>query len=139
MKQPQPRSSAAQLSAAVTTHCSGKGYAVDGPETDKYGYLNFEVSLPGHPAKVRLSLNGEVFALSFPTGYNWTEYAQYPEDELEALAAALAFLDAYADARTREVEVKRRLRPPRLELHVSNGAVLRRRGWSKGPPDLPES
>ena len=84
-------------------------------------------------------MNGEVFALSFPAGYHWTEFAQSPQDGLEALAAVLAFVDAYADPRTCEVEVKRRLRPPRLELQVSNGAVLRARGWSKGPPDAPEN
>jgi hypothetical protein len=138
MKHPQPPSDAAQLSAVVTTHCVDTGYVVDGPETDKHGYLNFEVSIPGRGSGVSISLNGEVFTLSFPAGYSWTEFAQAPEDRPEALADVLAFLDAYADPATGEVEVKRRLRRPRLELHVRNGAVLRRRGWSKGPPDTPE-
>jgi hypothetical protein len=48
----------------------------------------------------------------------------------------LAFLDAYAHPATKEVEAKRRLRRTRLELRVSNGAVLRRRGWSKGPDQV---
>jgi len=46
MKHPQHPPDAAQLSAAVTRHCGDKGYVVDGPETDKHGYLNFEVSIP---------------------------------------------------------------------------------------------
>ena len=138
-KQPQPPSNAAQLSAAVKTHCSDKGYAVDGPKTDKYGYLNFEVSLPRSAAVLRILMNDEVFALSFPACYHWTEFAQYPEDGLKALAAVLAFVDAYADPRTREVEVKRSCAGRRLELEPCNGAVLRRRGWSKGPPVAPES
>jgi len=138
MKPPQPPSNAAQLATVVAKHCVDKGYVVDAPETDKRGYLNFEVSIPGRGSGVRISLNGEVFNLSFPAGYGWTEFAQYPQDTPEVLAAFLAFLDAYADPATREVEVKRRLRRPRLELHVRNGAVLRRRGWSKGPPDTPE-
>ncbi len=134
-REPPPR--AGQLSSELKKHCSDKGYAVDGPERDKDGYLNFEVSLRSPAVIVRISLNGEVFALSFPGGYHWTEFAQYPEDGSEALADVLAFVDAYADPRTREVEVKRRLRSARLELRVSNGAVLRGRGWSKGPPDTP--
>lgn len=120
-------------------HCAANGYALDAPETDKYGYLNVRVNLPGSGdtdgPSVRLSLNGEVFALSFPEGYHWTEYSYAPEDGSEAMAEVLAFVDAFADPRTHEVEVSRRLRRPRTELRVSNGAVLRRRGWSSGPPD----
>jgi hypothetical protein len=138
MKQPQPPYNYAQLSAVVTRHCVEKGYVVDGPDTDKHGCLCFEVSISGRDSGVRISLNGEVFTLSFPAGYSWTEFAQYPEDTPEVLTDVLAFLDAYADPATREVEVKRRLRRSRFELHVRNGAVLRRRGWSSGPPDAPE-
>ena len=134
MKQPQPPSNAAQLSAAVTRHCADQGYAVVGPATDKHGYLTFQVSIPGQGSPAGIALNGEVFCLTFPAGYGWTEYAQTPADTAETLADVLAFLDAYADPATREVEVKRRLRRTRLELHMSNGAVLRRRGWSSGPP-----
>ncbi|AXG12099.1 hypothetical protein [Intrasporangium calvum] len=137
MKKPQPPSDAAQLSAVVTTHCADKGYAVAGPETDKYGYLNFQVTTADQGARTGISFNGEVFILSFPAGYGWTEFAQTPEERPEALATVLSFLDAYADPATREVEVKRRLRRPRLELHVSNGAVLRRRGLSRGPLETP--
>jgi hypothetical protein len=133
MKQPQPPSNAVQLSAVVTKHCADNSYGVVGPETDKYGYLNFEVSRASQSSRVRISFNGEVIILSFPGGYSWTEFAQGSDDMPEVLADALAFLDAYAHPATREVEVKRRLRRPRLELRVSNGAVLRLRGWSKGP------
>lgn len=138
MQPPQPLPGTAHLSALVTKHCSAKGYALVGPETDKDGYLNFEVSTAAHGSRTHLSFNGEVFNLTFPGGYGWGQFAQYPEDMSEALTDALAFLDAYADPETREVEVNRRLRRPRLELHVSNGAVLRRRGWSKGPPQSRE-
>lgn len=79
MKHPQPPPDAAQLSAAVTSHCVDNGYVVDGPETDKHGYLNFEVLIPGRGSGVHISLNGEVFILSFPAGYSWTEFAQYPK------------------------------------------------------------
>ncbi len=84
---------------------------------------------------VRISLNGEVFHLSFPGGYRWTEFAQTPDDTSETVAVVLAFLDAYADPATQEVEVVRPLRRARFELPVANGAVLRRRGWSSGRPD----
>jgi hypothetical protein len=47
MKQPQPPPNDAQLSAEVTRHCADKGYIVDGPKTDKDGYINFDVSIPG--------------------------------------------------------------------------------------------
>jgi hypothetical protein len=119
----------------LTKHCADKGFVVVGPETDRRGYLNFQVSIPGQGSTAGISFNGEVFQLTFPAGYHWTEFAQTPDDTVEILADVLAFLDAYADPATREVAVKRRLRRPRLELHVSNGAVLRRRGWSNGPPD----
>ena len=65
MKQPQPPYDDAQLSAVVTRHCAEKGYIVDGPEADKHGYLNFEVSIPGRCSGVRISLNGEVFTCPF--------------------------------------------------------------------------
>ena len=88
--------------------------------------------MPGRGA-VRFGLDGEVFALSFPGGYSWAEFAYQDDEREEALADQLRFLDAYADARTREVLVTRRFRRDRRELQVSNGAVLRPRGWSHGP------
>ena len=111
-----------------------KGYGVTGLGIDKHGYLDFRVSLPGRDSEVVISFNGEVFLLNFRDGYHWSEFAMAPEEETDALADLLAFLDAYAHPATKEVEVKRRLRRTRLELHVSNGAVLSRHGWSKGPP-----
>lgn len=135
MKQRQPPTNAAQLSAVVTKHCTEKGYGVAGPETDSHGYLTFRVAIPGGGSEVVISFDGEVFDLSFPGGFTWAEFAMTPDDQPDTLADVLAFLDAYADPETKAVEVKRRLGRPRRELHVSNGAVLRRRGWSKGPLD----
>jgi hypothetical protein len=137
MKQPQPPSNAAQLSVVVTEHCADKGYGVLGPEADQHGYLNFQVSVPARASTAGISFNGEVFTLTFPEGYCWTEFAQFPDDMSDVLRGLLTFLDAYADPSTVEVEVRRRLGRSRLELHVSNGAVLRKRGWSSGPPDTP--
>ena len=91
------------------------------------------IEVPGR-RDVQLSLNGEVFALSFPGGYSWAEYLYENKDRAEVLMDLLPFLDAYASPDTCEVTVSRRLLPDRRELHVSNGAVLRARGWSSGPP-----
>ena len=135
MKKAQPPTNAAQLSAVLTRHCAEQGYGVAGPETDNHGYLTFRVALPGGGSEVVISFNGEVFELSFPGGFTWAEFAMAPDDQPDTLADVLAFLDAYADPGTKALEVKRRLRRPRRELHVSNGAVLRRRGWSKGAQD----
>lgn len=139
MTQHRPPDHVAHLWQALVQHCADRGYALGAPETDRHAYLNVQVNLPGpggtNPSWVRLSLNGEVFALSFPGGYHWTEYSYAPEDGSEAMADVLAFVDAFADPRTHEVEVSRRLRRARTEMRVSNGAVLRRRGWSSGPPD----
>ena len=138
----QPPAHVAHLWPALVQHCTAKGYVLDAPKTDEHGYLNVRVTLPrsgdSDSSWVGLSLNGEVFALSFPDGYHWTEFSYAPEDGSEAMADVLSFVDAYADPRTREVEVSRRLRRPRTELHLSNGAVLRRRGWSSGPPEPPD-
>lgn len=126
--------SADSFATAVNSHCEAKGYVIERSETTDSRHLVTNVDVrPG--ARVRISLDGEVFELTFPGGYNWAEFAQNPGDGPEALADALVFVDAYADPATREVETRRWLRRPRRELHVSNGAVLRRRGWSKGPTD----
>ena len=69
----------------------------------------------------------------FPGGYTWPEFGYTDEEAQEAFQDQLAFLDAYADPATNEVEVKRPLRRARLELRVSNGAVLRGHWWSEGP------
>lgn len=124
------RAVAAQLSAVVAEHCADRGYVVAGPVTARDGCLEFEVWVAGrdtvHGAAVRLALNGELFRLSFPEGYVWADFAMHSDEVGEVLRDVLAFLDAYADPATREVEVRRRLRGPRRELHVSNGTVLRR-------------
>lgn len=133
MKQPQPLANAAELSARLIRHCGKKGYGVTGLGVDKHGYLDFRVSLPGRDPEVGISFNGEVFLLDLPGGYTWPEFGYTDEEAQEAFRDQLAFLDAYADPATEEVEVRRRLRRARLELHVSNGAVLRRHGWSEGP------
>ncbi|MFP5334657.1 MAG: hypothetical protein ACLGIV_05020 [Actinomycetes bacterium] len=44
----------------VAKHCANKGYVLDGPKTDKHGYLDFEVSIANPEARVGLSFNGEV-------------------------------------------------------------------------------
>ena len=93
----------------------------------------FLVSIPGREGEAKLSFNGEVFLLDFPGGYTWPEFGYTDEEAQEAFQDQLAFLDAYADPATEEVEVKRPLRRARLDLHVSNGAVLRRHWWSEGP------
>ncbi len=82
---------------------------------------------------MRLAFNGECFSLSSPGGYRRTEFAYRDEDWEGALRDQLGLLDAYTDPSTAEVGVKRRFRRDRLELRVSNGAVLRRRGWSRRP------
>ena len=123
-----------QLGAEVERHCLRRGYRVEDTGT-KHGYRSFSIDVPGKDAAARLTFNGEVFLLSFPGGYSWAEFAYHDEDRDDALSDLLRFLDAYADPDTREVQTRRRLRPRRRELQVSNGAVLRARGGSKGPPD----
>ena len=120
------------LAELVERHRLDRGYRAEDTGM-KDGYRSFSIDVPGKDAAVRLAFNGEVFLLSFPGGYSWAEFAYRDEDRDEALSDLLRFLDAYADPGTQEVTVRRRLRPHRRELHVSNGAVLRARGWCKGP------
>ena len=47
-------------------------------------------------------LEREVFALSFPDGSSWAEYAFENEDRAEVLMDLLRFLDAYASPDTCE-------------------------------------
>lgn len=122
-----------RLSPAVEVHCRDRGYVVDDSVELSDGYRRYSISIPGRVDVVHLQLNGEVFHLSLPGGHSWMEFAYDDEDRAEALDEQLKFLDAYADPATREVLVQRWLRPPGRELHVSNGAVLRRRGVSRGP------
>ena len=122
-----------RLHALTVSHLQAGGYRVLESVT-KDGWRAERIEVPGRSDVVSLSVNGEVFALSFPGGYSWAEYAYEDEDRTEALMDLLRFLDAYASPATRELTVPRRLRADRRELRVSNGAVLRARGWSSGPP-----
>jgi|GEM_PF-1967446 hypothetical protein len=122
-----------RLDAAALKHLENAGYRVlESASEDRCRTHVFAV--PGKDGLVRLSVDGELFSLSFPGGYSWTEFAYEDEDRDEALNDLLLFLDAYASPGTREITVPRRLLPDRKELRVSNGAVLRTRGWSSGPP-----
>ena len=132
----EPPVQLAQLAAQVERYGEIRGYAVRSLGADDGGYLAFLTSIPGREGEAKLSFNGEVFLLGLPGGYTWSEFGYTDEDAQEALRDQLALLDAYADPRTREVEVARSLRRPRVELRLSNGAVLRRRGWSRGPTDV---
>lgn len=132
----EPPVQLAQLAAQVERYGDIRGYAVRSPGADDGGYLAFLMSIPGREGEAKLSFNGEVFLLDLPGGYTWPEFGYTAEDAQEALRDQLALLDAYADPRTCEVEVPRSLRRARIELRLSNGAVLRRRGWSRGPADV---
>lgn len=137
LSQPRQPVQLAELAARVEGHGHLRGYQVKslGPEED--GYLVFLVSIPGRDGDAKLALNGEVFRLSLPGGYTWPEFTGSTGEAREVLADQLTMLDAYADPRTHEVEVPRRMRGgTRKELRLSNGAVLRRHAWSRGPtPD----
>lgn len=122
-----------RLKALALRHLEAGGYRVLETETED-GYRTLRTGVPGKDGVVDLSFDGEVFTLSFPGGYSWAEYAYEDEEREGALEVLLHFLDAYASPDSREFTVSRRLRPDRQELRVSNGAVLRARGWSSGPP-----
>lgn len=132
----EPPVQLAQLAAHVERYGNIHGYAVRSLGADDGGYLAFLMSTPGREGEAKLSFNGEVFLLDLPGGYTWAEFGYTDQDAHEALRDQLALLDAYVDPRTHEVEVSRSLRRPRMELRLSNGAVLRRRGWSRGPADV---
>lgn len=124
----------AELAGKVESHGRLRGYKVTSLGTDEDGYVAFQVSLPARATDVRLFFNGETFLLNLPGNYTWAQFSGSPEESSEVLADQLAMLDAYADPRTSEVEVPRRFGlGPRNELRLSNGAVLRRHGWSQGP------
>lgn len=122
-----------RLDALALSHLTNAGYEVMESATEDRCRI-YLVAVPDKQGVVRLSVDGEVFTLSFPGGYSWAEFAYEDEDRLEALNDLLRFLDAYASPETKEVSVPRRLLPDRKELRVSNGAVLHTRGWSSGPP-----
>ena len=122
-----------QLQVLIASHLEAGGYRVVESVT-KDGWRTQRIEVPGKNVVVHLSFNGEVFALSFPGGYSWAEYAYEDDDRTDALRDLLCFLDEYASPGTCEVTVSRRLLPDRRELRVSNGAVLRDHGRSSGPP-----
>lgn len=123
-----------RLDALAKRHCVEHGYAIVDLAVLEDGYRTMSVHVPDKDGVARLAYDGEVFTLLFPGGYSWAGFAYCDEDRDEAFADVLAFLDAYGDPDTHEVTVQRRLRSNRRELRVSNGAVLRARGWSLGPP-----
>ena len=55
-------------------------------------------------------------------------------EALDVPRELFAFIDSYNDAANVEIMATRKWRRPRPELRMSNGAVLRAKGWSKGPP-----
>lgn len=122
-----------RLDALALSHIEAAGYEIEG-STAKAGWCTHLIHVPEKDGVVRLSVSLEVFALSFPGGYSWAEFAYEDPDREEALSDLLSFLDAYASPDTAEARVPRRLFPDRKELRISNGAVLRSRGWSSGPP-----
>jgi hypothetical protein len=63
-----------RLHVLTASHLEAGGYRVLESVT-KDGWLTQRIELPGRCGVVKLSLNGEVFALSFPRGYSWAEYA----------------------------------------------------------------
>lgn len=113
--------------------CYERGYTIENWSVERDGYRVLSLRVPAREGTVRFAYNGEVFALSFPGGYSWADFAYRDEDREEALLDQIRFLDAYAAPDTREVSIPRPLRRDRYELRLSNGAVLRRRGWSRGP------
>lgn len=121
------------LDRLVEAHCAAGHHAVEDRRLDRDGYRVMTVRVHRTGARVRLTYNGEVFSLSLPGGYDWTEFAYHAAEREDALSDLLGFLDAYADPGTHEVVVRRRFRKDRSELRVANGAVLRTRGWSTGP------
>lgn len=112
------------MTGLVVDHCLSADYALAPTAFDDSERLTFKVTVPGD-RMVRFELDGEMFQLFFPGGYTWAECGHTDEDAKAALVAVLEALDAYADPGSREVQVKRFLRPSRRELHLSNGASLR--------------
>ncbi|NNM44444.1 hypothetical protein [Knoellia koreensis] len=125
--------SLAMLRGIVESHAADRGYRVVDAGLDRDGYLAIELGLPGRDGNAHVTLNGEVFVVSFEGGYSWTEFAYDEEDRRDVLDAVLGLVDSYADPRSVEVTVRRRWRRARKELRLTNGAVLRTRGWSQGP------
>jgi hypothetical protein len=119
------------FTVAIREHCRERGYRVDDGVRDRFGYRTWNVEVPDRPGPVQLSLNGETVLLTFPGGFTWPEFGYLPADANEALEGQLHLLDAYAGPATRTVRVRRALRSPRTELHLSDGTVLWRHGGGR--------
>lgn len=119
------------LAQIVAAYGHDRRYPVMREQRD--GRLEFRIQVPAKGVAV-LTLDGEVFTLSFPGGYRWGDFAQDSDEAQEVLREILTFVDSYGDAATLEVDAPRKLRRARRELRLSNGAVLRAKGWSMGPP-----
>lgn len=123
------------LAQAVRDHCRSAEYTVLDERDQQDGYVLFTLQISDGGEPVQVTFNGEVFSLKVPDGYSWQEFAYRDGDRLGALHDLLRFLDSYADPRTEEVVVEGYLGRRHPELRISNGAVLRRRGWSAGPSE----
>lgn len=93
------------LDRVAEQHCVSRGYVVETRSLESDGYRRMTVRVNGGGEAVRVTYNGEIFSLSFPGGYGWTEFAYDDVDREEALMDLLRFLDAYADSGTHEVLV----------------------------------
>ncbi|MFL6133618.1 MAG: hypothetical protein ACJ72A_12480, partial [Nocardioidaceae bacterium] len=118
----------AELADVIREHCRERGYGLSDGGRDRFGYRTLSITVPNREGPVELSLNGETFLLTFPGGFTWPEFEYAPEAAKAALQDQLRLVDSYADPDTRTVSVKRALRSPRTELHLSDGTVLRRHG-----------
>lgn len=119
----------------IADHCRFRGYrfiVLDSEGID--AHVSVRLGPGSNP--VTVMTDGVVSRLIFPGGYSWTEFSYEEEDLTVALGDLFKFLDAYMDSATHEMSVRRRWLPGRRrELRVSNGAILRVRGFSKGPDD----
>lgn len=114
----------AQADVMVQEHCRERGYQVSGAVTNRFGYRNWRIAIPGRDGQVHLECNGEVCLLTFPGRFTWPEFGYSPDEARQALEDQLRLLDAYAEPGTRTVTRKRALRRSRAELHLSDGTVL---------------
>jgi hypothetical protein len=118
------------LAEGAAAYCLERGFRIT--REDRDGRLVFHVKAPAKGI-VELTTDGEVFTVTFPGGYRWDGFAENFDEALDVLRELLAFIDSYNDSATVEIMATRKWRP-RPELRMSNGAVLRAKGWSKGPP-----
>lgn len=129
----------APLVAVVKEHCFKRGYRLRDRTPDRPGDMAWTIEVPSREGQVDLALSGDLFELTFPGGYLWIEFAYEPEDEREALDEQLRILDAFADPATTIVTIKRALRRPRTELHLSDGTRMWRGRRSFGGASRPRA